>query len=538
MKKGISASKGYAFGTVLIKRNKNEFSMKKNISNVVEEKKRFYEAIKNAKNQLINMKDKAEKQGDTAKIEGIEIELELLKDSELIGAVESNIETNIVSSDKAMKEVIDLYVSIFECMEDHYTKKKCFHIRGLASRIVSNLVGNAAQGTEILEQDTVVVAEDLVPLDAVQFDKDRVVAFLTNAGAKTSHVAIMAKALGIPAIVGLNNITTLVKNGDKVIVDGIEGKVIINPDQNTIEKYIIKKMKQEQELEDLKLLKNTRIVDKRGKYINIEANIASYSEVDQVLKNGADGIGLFRTEYLYMDSEDLPTEEEQFQSYKYVLEKMGNKSVIIRTLDIGVDKKPEYIYVKEEQNPFLGNRGIRFCLDRKDIFTTQLKALLRASVYGNLKIMFPMVATVEEFLNAKEILNQCMEELRVDQIAYDENIQVGIMIEVPAAAICADELAKYADFFSIGTNDLIQYTFASDRMNEKVSYLYNTTHPAILRLVKIVIDAAHNENKICGMCGEMASDEKAVKILLNYGLDCFSMTPTSILNTKKFIKEL
>jgi phosphotransferase system enzyme I (PtsI) len=362
-----------------------------------------------------------------------------------------------------------------------------------------------------------------------------VIAFLTDAGGKTSHSAIMARTLEIPAVVGLSDITSSVKNGDLVIVDGFEGLVVINPDEDLIHVYEEKNNKFIMEKKRLKELAGVKTVTKSGKHIIVAGNIGSPKDVDKVLENGGEGVGLYRTEFLYMDRANLPSENEQFESYKYVAEKMGDKPVVIRTLDIGGDKKLSYMPLAEEENPFLGYRAIRLCLGNKDLFKTQLRAILRASSFGNIQIMFPMISSVNEFLEAKGLLQDCMAELTSENKSYNKNIQTGIMVEIPSAAVMADEFAKHVDFFSIGTNDLTQYTLAVDRMNEKVSYLYNSMHPAVMRLIKMTIDAAHREGKWCGMCGELAGDEDAITVLLEYGLDEFSMSASSILRAKEII---
>ena len=347
----------------------------------------------------------------------------------------------------------------------------------------------------------------------------------------------MARTLEIPAVLGLGDITDSVKNGDSVIVDGLTGDVIINPSDDVLAEYKAKKEKFRQEQEELKKLIDVKTTTKSGRRIEVCGNIGKPEDVLGVIANGGDGVGLFRTEFLYMDRDSAPTEEEQFESYKFVLEKMGGKQVVIRTLDIGGDKTLPYLPLPEEMNPFLGYRAIRLCLDRKDIFKVQLRALLRASVFGKLAVMFPMISGLQEFEQAKEVVEECKAELKAEGKAYSEDIQWGIMVEIPAAAVYADELAKHVDFFSIGTNDLIQYTLAADRMSEKVSYLYNPMHPAVLRLIKMTIDGAHKHGKWVGMCGEMAGDEAAIPTLVEYGLDEFSMSATSILNAKKIMLE-
>ncbi|MDP4143669.1 MAG: phosphoenolpyruvate--protein phosphotransferase [Bacillota bacterium] len=535
MKNGIAASKGYAIGNVMIKSNEEVCVVERTVENTQEEKERLVKAVDASREQLQKIKDKAEKEMGAEKAAVFESHMMLLEDPEFVGGVEFNIDNNKVNAEKALQDVIDMYMSIFASMEDEYMRERAADVKDVGSRILANLSGKACGSFENLDNNTIVVAHDLTPSDTAQLDKNKVVAFLTNIGGRTSHSAIMARTLEIPAVVGLNDITETVKDGDKIIVDGVEGIVIINPDGATISQYTEKKQKFEAEKEELKKLINVETRTKAGKHVEVCGNIGKPEDVHGVIANGGEGIGLFRTEFLYMDRDTFPTEEEQFEAYKYATEKMEGKPVVIRTLDIGGDKKLPYLPLAEEMNPFLGYRAIRLCLDRTDIFKTQLRALLRASAFGNLKIMFPMISSLQEFLKAKEILSACMDELKAEGKEFNPNLETGIMVEIPAAAVMADELAKYVDFFSIGTNDLIQYTLAADRMNEKISYLYNPMHPAVLRLIKMTIEAAHKEGKWCGMCGEMAGDERAVPTLVEYGLDEFSMSASSILGAKKII---
>jgi phosphotransferase system enzyme I (PtsI) len=537
MRKGIAASKGYAIGKALIKEDNEVKIEERKIEDIQSEKERFKKALDASSKQLTKIKEKAEKEMGADKAAVFESHMMLLDDPEFAGAVDMAIENSKVNAEKALDDVINMYSQIFEAMEDEYMRERGADVKDVGKRVLANLLGKISSDSEDMENNTIVVAHDLTPSDTAQLDKSKVIAFLTNIGGKTSHSAIMARTLEIPAVVGLNDITTSVKNGDVVIVDGVEGIAIVNPNKNTIKEYEAKKEAYEKEKEKLKKLKNVKTVTKAGKRVEVAGNIGKAEDVHQVLENGGDAIGLFRTEFLYMDREDMPSEEEQFQAYKYVVEKMEGRTVVIRTLDIGGDKKLPYLPLPEEMNPFLGYRAIRLCLDKKDIFKVQLRALLRASAFGNLKIMFPMISSLEEFLQAKEILNQCMEELRKEEKAFNESLETGIMVEIPAAAVCADELAKHVDFFSIGTNDLIQYTLAADRMNEKISYLYNPMHPAVLKLIKMTIEAAHKEGKWCGMCGEMAGDEKAIGTLVEYGLDEFSMSASSILKAKQLIMQ-
>ncbi|WP_080998198.1 phosphoenolpyruvate--protein phosphotransferase [Clostridium sporogenes] len=535
MKKGIAASKGYAIGKIFIKEDINIEVVEKSIDDIEKEKERFKSALSNTREQLERIKEKAQKEVGTEKAAVFDSHIMLLDDPEFAGAVEMNIESNKVNSEKALQEVIDMYSSIFASMEDEYMRERGADIKDVGKRIMLNLMEKSANSMDDLDKDTIIVAQDLTPSDTAQLDKDKVIAFLTNIGGRTSHSAIMARTLEIPAIVGMQDITESVKNNDVAIVDGIKGIVIINPDKETIEKYEKSKESFLKEKEELKKLINVETVTKAGKRVEVCGNIGKPQDVHQVLENGGEGVGLFRTEFLYMDRDNMPSEDEQFESYKYAVEKMEGKPVVIRTLDIGGDKKLPYLEMPEEMNPFLGYRAIRLCLDRKELFKVQLRALLRASAFGNLKIMFPMISSLSEFKGAKELLKECMSELKAEGKEFNENLETGIMVEIPAAAICADELAKHVDFFSIGTNDLIQYTLAADRMNEKISYLYDPMHPAVLRLIKMTIDAAHKEGKWCGMCGEMAGDENAIATLVEYGLDEYSMSASSILTAKKII---
>ncbi len=535
MKKGIAASKGYAIGQVVIKEESEVTVVETKITDLEAEKGRLKKAIEASREQLSKIKEKAEIELGPEKAAVFDSHMMLLDDPEFTGAVEMNIESSMVNAEKALNDVIEMYMGIFGAMEDEYMKERAADVKDVGKRILANLAGKAGSGLENLDENTIVVAHDLTPSDTAQLDKNKVIGFLTNIGGRTSHSAIMARTLEIPAVVGLMDITESVKDGDTVILDGEEGLAIINPDEVTIAQYEEKKAAYEKEKEELKKLIQVETHTKAGKRVEVCGNIGKAEDIHQVLENGGDGVGLFRTEFLYMDRNDMPTEDEQFEAYKYVAQKAAGKPIVIRTLDIGGDKKLPYLPLPEEMNPFLGYRAIRLCLDRKDIFKIQLRALLRASAYGNIKIMFPMIASLEEFLAAKEVLSECMEELRSEGKEFNADLEVGMMVEIPAAAVCADELAKHVDFFSIGTNDLIQYTLAADRMNEKISYLYNPQHPAVLRLIKMTIDAAHKEGKWCGMCGEAAGDESMIPILVEYGLDEFSMSATSMLRAKQII---
>ena len=537
MKKGIAASKGYAIGKVFLQENEEIIINDAKITNIGEEKEKMQKALDASKAQLEIIKVKAEKEMGAEKAEVFEAHITLLDDPEFTGAMMIEIENNSLNGLKAVESVTNTFVAIFESMDNEYMRERAADIKDVSKRIILNFAGKGGDSFTITENNTIVVAHDLTPSDTAGLDRTKVVGFITNIGGRTSHAAIMARTLEIPAVLGLGDITTLVKTGDMIIVDGITGDVIINPSEEVIADYKVKKEKFQAEEEELKKLIDVKTTTKSGRRIEVCGNIGKPEDVLAILANGGDGVGLFRTEFLYMDRESAPTEDEQFESYKFVLEKMEDKQVVIRTLDIGGDKTLPYLPLPEEMNPFLGYRAIRLCLDRKDIFKVQLRALLRASIYGKLAVMFPMISGLEEFEQAKEVVDECKAELKAEGKEYSENIQWGIMVEIPAAAVYADELAKHVDFFSIGTNDLIQYTLAADRMSEKVSYLYNPMHPAVLRLIKMTIDGAHKHGKWVGMCGEMAGDEVAIPTLIEYGLDEFSMSASSILNAKKIMLE-
>jgi len=537
MRKGIAASKGYAIGKVFLQEHEEIVISDAKIADIGAEKEKMQKALDDSKAQLEIIKIKAEKEMGAEKAEVFEAHITLLDDPEFTGAMIGEIENNSLNGLKAIESVTNTFVAIFESMDNEYMRERAADIKDVSKRILSNFAGKGGESFAINESNTIVVAHDLTPSDTAGLDRTKVVGFITNIGGRTSHAAIMARTLEIPAVLGLGDITTCVKTGDMIIVDGITGDVIINPTEEVLVEYKAKKEKFQDEQEELKKLIQVKTTTKSGRRIEVCGNIGQPEDVLGVLANGGDGVGLFRTEFLYMDRESAPTEDEQFESYKFVLEKMESKQVVIRTLDIGGDKTLPYLPLPEEMNPFLGYRAIRLCLDRKDIFKVQLRALLRASIYGNLAVMFPMISGLEEFEQAKKVVDECKAELKVEGKEYSEDTQWGIMVEIPAAAVYADELAKHVDFFSIGTNDLIQYTLAADRMSEKVSYLYNPMHPAVLRLIKMTIDGAHKHGKWVGMCGEMAGDEAAIPTLIEYGLDEFSMSASSILNAKKIMLE-
>lgn len=538
MIEGINASTGIAIGKALVINEKKLEIEKQEIKDLQKENERFNEAVEIAKNQLKSTVEKTLKKLGEEKSKIFEAHLLMLDDPEFTGTVSFKIINEAVNAEYALKSTADELVAIFEQLNNEYMRERAADIKDVTKRIISILVGSSNLSLGDIDEQCIIISDDLTPSDTAQIDKNYVLGFVTKIGGSTSHSAIIARSMGIPAILGVGDDINKIKNDDLVIVDGNCGIIIVNPDENTLNKYKLKLKEEEDYKKTLEQFKYRKSVTLDNKEVEVASNIGSVEDIKSVLENGADGIGLFRTEFLYMEKNELPDEEMQFNAYKEVLEKMNNKPVIIRTLDIGGDKKLPYLNIGSELNPFLGYRAIRLCLDRIDIFKTQLRALLRASKYGNLRIMFPMISNVQEFREAKKVLNECMEELKKQGIEYDENVEVGIMIEIPSAAIMSDVLAKEVDFFSIGTNDLIQYTSAVDRMNEKISYLYDFFNPAVLRLIKTVIDNGHKEGKFVGMCGEMAGNITLIPLLLGMGLDEFSMSASSVLSVRKTIVDL
>ncbi|MBS4198760.1 phosphoenolpyruvate--protein phosphotransferase [Bacillus sp. FJAT-49732] len=536
--KGIAASSGIAIGKAYRLVEPDLSFRKTAISNAAEEISRLHLAINSAKADLevIRGKALADLGGDKAAI--FDAHLLVLSDPELLISIEEKIKSDMSDAESALKETTDMFVSMFEQLDNEYMKERAADIKDVSKRVMAHLLGVKLPNPGLIAEEVVIIAEDLTPSDTAQLNKQFVKGFATNIGGRTSHSAIMARSMEIPAVVGTKNASDQIENGDIVIIDGLHGEVHINPTPEVLKKYEDDLRNFELQKSEWALLKDESTESLDGKRVELAANIGSPDDIEKVLTNGGEGVGLYRTEFLYMERNQLPSEEEQFEAYKTVLEKMDGRPVVVRTLDIGGDKQLPYLSLPSEMNPFLGFRAIRLCLDEQDIFRTQLRALLRASLFGNLKIMFPMIATLDEFRSAKALLLEEKKALVESGILVADNIEVGIMVEIPSTAVLADQFAKEVDFFSIGTNDLIQYTMAADRMNERVSYLYQPYHPAILRLVKMVIDAAHNEGKWAGMCGEMAGDEIAIPILLGLELDEFSMSASSILKARSLIKKL
>ncbi|WP_342508641.1 phosphoenolpyruvate--protein phosphotransferase [Sporosarcina sp. FSL K6-2383] len=536
--KGIAASSGIAIAKAYCLVEPDLSFSKKKIEDSATEVARFQSALATSKSELEAIRDVAEKElgADDAAI--FNAHVLVLTDPELIGPIEEKIKTDQVNAEFALKEMSDMFITMFEQMDNAYMQERAADIRDVTKRLLSHLLGVKIVNPSMISEEVVVIAEDLTPSDTAQLNRQFVKGFTTDIGGRTSHSAIMARSLEIPAVVGTQESTKLIQDGDLVIVDGLNGEIHINPSAEVVADYKNKQQQFEQQKVEWAKLVNEKTITADGHQVELAANIGTPEDLVGVVNNGGEAVGLYRTEFLYMGKDQLPTEEEQFEAYKKVLQGMAGKPVVVRTLDIGGDKELSYLQLPEEMNPFLGFRAIRLCLEEQDIFRTQLRALLRASTFGNLKIMFPMIATLGEFRQAKAILEEEKQELLAAGTEIAEHIEVGIMVEIPSTAVQADVFAKEVDFFSIGTNDLIQYTFAADRMNERVSYLYQPYNPAILRLVKMVIDAAHKEGKWAGMCGEMAGDEIAVPLLIGLGLDEFSMSATSILPARAQIKKL
>ena len=536
---GIAASDGIAIAKVYTLTEPDLSFTKISVEDTDKEISRLEEALVVSTKEIELIKETALKNLGEEEAQVFEAHLMVLSDPELVGQVKDAITSQKVNAEHALKEVSDMFISIFAGMEDNpYMQERAADIRDVSKRILANLLGVKIPSPATIKDEVVVVAGDLTPSDTAQLNRKYVKAFVTDIGGRTSHSAIMARSLEIPAIVGTKEITSLAKDGDLIIIDGLSGDVFLNPSEDVVAEYRAKAEAFAAQQAEWEKLKDADTFTKDGHQVELAANIGTPKDLEGVIHNGAEGVGLYRTEFLYMDSHDMPTEEDQFEAYKAVLEGMNGKPVVVRTMDIGGDKELPYLPLPHEMNPFLGYRAIRISLNEPEMFRTQLRALLRASVYGKLRIMFPMIATLNDFHGAKALLLEEKAKLVAEGVAVSDDIQVGIMIEIPAAAVLAHQFAKEVDFFSIGTNDLIQYTMAADRMNERVSYLYQPYNPSILTLIKHVIDSAHKEGKWAGMCGEMAGDQTAVPLLVGLGLDEFSMSASSVLKTRSLISKL
>ena len=541
MLKGIAASDGVAVAKAYLLIQPDLSFETVSVEDTSAEEARLDAALEASQNELSLIRENAVASLGEEAAQVFDAHMMVLADPEMVGQIKETIRTKKINAEAGLKEVTDMFIAIFEGMEDNpYMQERAADIRDVTKRVLASLLGKKLPNPATIDEESIVVAHDLTPSDTAQLNKKYVKAFVTNIGGRTSHSAIMARTLEIAAVLGTNNITDLVQDGDVLAVSGITGEVVINPTEEQIAEFKAAGEVYAKQKAEWALLKDAQTVTADGKHFELAANIGTPKDVEGVNANGAEAVGLYRTEFLYMDSQDFPTEDDQYEAYKAVLEGMNGKPVVVRTMDIGGDKELPYFDLPKEMNPFLGYRALRISISEtgNQMFRTQLRALLRASVHGKLRIMFPMVALLTEFRTAKGILEEEKAKLVAEGVAVADDIEVGIMIEIPAAAMLADQFAKEVDFFSIGTNDLIQYTMAADRMNEQVSYLYQPYNPSILRLINNVIKAAHAEGKWAGMCGEMAGDQTAVPLLVGMGLDEFSMSATSVLRTRSLMKKL
>ncbi|NIG99154.1 MAG: phosphoenolpyruvate-protein phosphotransferase PtsI [Buchnera aphidicola (Periphyllus acericola)] len=537
---GISASPGIVFGNALLFKEKKIKINKKKISkkNILKEIKKFLKARKKSVQQINEIKIQAEKKFGKKKASIFEGHILLLEDEELEKEIITLIQKKLICAEYAIEKIIQEQITTLEKIKDEYLKNRSIDIRDIGNRLLKNILNIKVIDLNNIKKKIILITNDLTPSQTAQMNLKNIIGFATNLGGKTSHTSIMARSLEIPAIVGIGDITKRVKNGDFLILDSINNKIIINPNKYLIKKLKIKKkiyLKQQKKLESLKNLSATTI---DGKKIKIGSNIGNYNDVINSKKYGSESIGLYRTEFLFMGRDNFPTEEEQFQAYKSVAKKMKGKSIIIRTMDIGGDKNLSYMKFPKEDNPFLGWRAIRVSIDNINVLRDQLIAIFRASEFGKFKIMFPMIISMEEIIYLKKEIKKIKIELKKRKINFDKNIKLGVMIETPSSAIISKHLAKEVDFFSIGTNDLTQYTLAVDRGNENISKLYQTMSPSILYLIKKVINSSHKQKKWTGICGELASNKKYTSLLIGLGVDELSMSSISIPIIKNIIRKI
>lgn len=530
--KGIGTSSGIGIGKIFLFKEPEIKIVEQNIEDINQEITRFENALNVAIQEIDKLHEMTLRNIGENEAEIFIAHRMMLEDPEFISGVKDKIEGEKVNAEFAVNEVVNFYVSLFENIEDEYLKARAVDLKDVSKRLLRVLLGIKSTDLSTIDEKSIIVAEDLTPSDTAQMNKEMVVGIVTELGGRTSHTSIIARTLEIPAIAGVKDITKLTNHGDHMIINGDSGEIILNPSMDEIARY----EERSRELADfrskLSTMKDKESLSKDGHKVEIAGNIGTPKDIDKVIENGGEGVGLYRTEFLYMDRDRLPSEEEQFEAYKVVAEKLGKRPLVIRTLDVGGDKDLPYLDLPKEMNPFLGYRAIRLCLDRRDIFRTQLRAILRASAFGNIKIMFPMISNLTEVREAKSIIEEVKNVLRNENIPFDENIEIGIMVEIPAVAIHSRVFAKEVDFFSIGTNDLIQYTLAVDRGNQDIAYLYNQYHPSVLNLIKMTIENGHKEGIWVGMCGEAAGDKKLLPVLLAMGLDEFSMSASSMLRSR------
>lgn len=535
---GVPASPGIAIAKAYRLEAEESIPQQRKVDDPAAEQQRLRSAVDAAKADIDRIRETTLERLGPQKAEIFEAHLFLLDDPDLIDTTLDQIESDGVNAEYALYEVASSIIEALQSMDNEMLRERAADVKDITGRVISKLEGREHSALSELSVETILIAKDLTPSDTAQLNLEFVRGFVTEIGSRTSHSAIMARSLELAAVVGTGADASAIRTGDMIILDATAGQVIVNPSDEQLREYSTRKAEYEEYKTRMRSYVDRPSVTADGVQVELASNIGGIDDLEKVLANGADGIGLFRTEFLYMGRSSFPSEEEQYSVYKHVLEKMNGKRVVIRTLDIGGDKELPYLQLPKEMNPFLGQRAIRLCLDKEDLFRTQLRALLRASLHGKLAIMFPMIAVLGELREAKRILAEERAKLEQEGTKVSDTLEVGIMIEIPAAAIAADVLAKEVDFFSIGTNDLIQYTMAADRMNESVAYLYQPHHPSILRLVQLVIQAANRHGKWAGMCGEMAGDSAAIPLLLGLGLYEFSMSASSVLPARELISRL
>lgn len=534
--KGKSVYKGVAFGKISVLKKDDYVVKRVKIEDTQAELQRVEEAVEASKQQLQKLYEKALKEVGEASAAIFEVHQMMLEDEDYKESIENIISTQQVNAEYAVASTGDNFSQMFASMDDDYMRARAADIKDISNRLVKNLSGQSADVMD-LDEPVIVVADDLSPSETVQMDKEKILAFVTIHGSANSHTAILARMMNIPALIGVDMDLEALHTGTEAAVDGFHGEFFVDPSEEVKER-IQRKIEEEKEKQELlQQLRGKENVTKGGRHINLYANIGSVADMGYVLENDAGGIGLFRSEFLYIGRNELPDEEEQFQAYKQAVQNMAGKKVIIRTLDIGADKQADYLNIEKEENPALGYRAIRICLAQPEIFKTQLRALFRASAYGNLSIMYPMITSTEEVAQIQAIVQEVKEELKTDGIPYND-VEEGIMIETPAAVMISDELAKMVDFFSIGTNDLTQYTLAIDRQNEKLDRFYNPHHKAILKMIQMVVDSAHQEGKWAGICGELGADPELTETFVRMGVDELSVAPSMILKLRKIIREM
>lgn len=538
MIQGVAAAAGVAIGKafVLPTWEWDVPDQKLDAVDLTREFERLYEGIRTSKHEIESMKTEFSEIAGPEESSIFDAHIAILEDPEFMNEIRGIIERQYKAAEVAVQEATDHFVTMFDLLDDEYMKERAADIKDVGNRLLKHLLGAPEVKLPSDNEPYVLVAKELPPSQLVHLNPQHVLGIITLMGGKTSHSAIMARALGIPLVSGLEvELDTLVQTGETVVVDGDNGLIYVSPDRDTVSHYRKLRTEQQQRKQQLELLSKVDSVTRDGVRVRLSANISSVKELEIALKNGAEGVGLFRTEFMYMDRHALPTEQEQLDIYRLVAEKAGGESVVIRTLDIGGDKELDYFELPEEENPFLGYRAIRICLDHRDMFKTQLRAILRASAHGKVKIMYPMISSLEELRAAGDVLDEAKRELDREGIAYDRSIEVGIMIEVPAAVAIADLLAGECDFFSIGSNDLVQYVLAVDRMNEHIVHMYNPYHPAVLRMLRATINAAHDAGIPVSVCGEMAGDERSLPFWLHLGVHRLSMSPQSLLRIKQSV---